>query len=250
MSSRELSTFELKSGAVDALHLIVKTADFGALSEELAARYASMPDFFSGDAVAIDLRRLDAAGPPLQDLVAQLVALRLSPIAVIASDAQAAWAADCGLARVADHERERRAPAGARTEAVEPPAEAAVPAETATPATSVAGSAATLIDKPLRSGQRAYAEGDLIVTALVSHGAEIIAGGNIHVYAPLRGRALAGIAGNPGARIFCTCMEPELISIAGIYRTVETALPADVQGKPAQVRLDGEKLIIEALQLR
>ena len=107
---------------------------------------------------------------------------------------------------------------------------AVAPPDGAHASVEVAGSAATLIDKPLRSGQRAYAEGDLIVTALVSHGAEIIAGGNIHVYAPLRGRALAGIAGNPGARIFCTCMEPELISIAGIYRTVETALPADVQG--------------------
>lgn len=250
MSSRDLSTFELKSGAVDVLHLIVKTADFDALREELAARYASMPDFFADDAVAIDLRRLECAEPALQDLVAQLVSLRLRPVGVIAGDAQAAWAADCGLPRVADHERERRAPAGARTEAVELPAEMPVPAEIAMPPMAMAGPATTLIDKPLRSGQRAYAEGDLIVTALVSHGAEIIAGGNIHVYAPLRGRALAGVAGNQGARIFCTCMEPELISIAGIYRTVETALPPDVQGKPAQVRLDGEKLIIEALQLR
>jgi len=250
MSSRDLSTFELKSGAVDALHLIVKTADFAALREELAARYASIPDFFADDAVTIDLRRLDAAELPLQDLVAQLGSLRLRPVGVIANDGQAVWATACGLARVVDHERERRAPANAQAETVEAPAEAAVAIEIAAPSRSAAGAATTLIDRPLRSGQRAYAEGDLVVLALVSHGAEIIAGGNIHVYAPLRGRALAGVDGNPDARIFCTCMEPELISIAGIYRTVETALPPDVQGKPAQVRLDGEKLIIEALQLR
>ena len=83
--------------------------------------------------------------------------------------------------------------------------------------------------------------------AVVSFGAEVIADGNIHVYAPLRGRAIAGARGNTEARIFSTCLEPQLVSIAGIYRTTETELPADVAGKPAQVWLDGEKLIIEPL---
>jgi septum site-determining protein MinC len=106
-----------------------------------------------------------------------------------------------------------------------------------------------VIDKPLRSGQRVYAKGaDLIVLAVVSFGAEVIADGNIHVYAPLRGRALAGALGDTAARIFTTCMEPQLLSIAGIYRTTETELPAAVLGKPAQVRLDGEKLVVEPLK--
>jgi septum site-determining protein MinC len=83
----------------------------------------------------------------------------------------------------------------------------------------------------------------------VSFGAEVIADGSIHVYAPLRGRAVAGARGDASARIFSTCMEPQLVSVAGIYRTTETALPADVQGRPAQVRLAGEKLVIEALKL-
>jgi septum site-determining protein MinC len=106
-----------------------------------------------------------------------------------------------------------------------------------------------VIDKPLRSGQQVYSKGDLVVLGLVSYGAEVIAEGNIHIYAPLRGRALAGVHGNHAARIFCTCLEPELISIAGIYRTTENALPADVLGKPVQVRLDQEKLLFEALRL-
>jgi hypothetical protein len=105
-----------------------------------------------------------------------------------------------------------------------------------------------VVDKPLRSGQQVYARGaDLVVMAVVSFGAEVIADGNIHVYAPLRGRAIAGARGNTEARIFTTCLEPQLVSIAGIYRTTETELPADVRGKPAQVRLDGEKLLIEPL---
>jgi septum site-determining protein MinC len=105
-----------------------------------------------------------------------------------------------------------------------------------------------IVDRPLRSGQQVYAKGgDLVVMAVVSFGAEVIADGNIHVYAPLRGRAIAGARGDTGARIFAACMEPQLLCVAGIYRTTETPLPAAVLGKPAQVRLDGEKLVIEPL---
>ena len=119
----------------------------------------------------------------------------------------------------------------------------------ADPAKLVTSSTTTVVDKPLRSGQRIYAKGDLVVLGLVSYGAEVIAEGNIHIYAPLRGRALAGVQGNHDARIFCTCLEPELISIAGIYRTTENPLPADVLGKPVQIWLDEEKLMIEPLRL-
>jgi septum site-determining protein MinC len=109
-----------------------------------------------------------------------------------------------------------------------------------------------VITKPLRSGQKIYARGgDLVVLAMVNRGAEVIADGNIHVYAPLRGKAMAGARGNTSARIFSLCLEPELVSIAGIYRTTEKELAGDVLGKPAQVYLsdDGtEKLIIEALK--
>ena len=105
-----------------------------------------------------------------------------------------------------------------------------------------------VVDKPLRSGQQVYARGaDLVVLAMVSFGAEVIADGDIHVYAPLRGRAMAGARGNTQARIFSTCMEPQLLSIAGMYRTTDNELPDNVRGKAAQVRLDGEKLLIEPL---
>ncbi|WP_321935130.1 MULTISPECIES: septum site-determining protein MinC [unclassified Paraburkholderia] len=106
-----------------------------------------------------------------------------------------------------------------------------------------------VVDRPLRSGQRIYAKGDVVVLGLVSNGAEVIAEGNIHIYAPLRGRALAGVHGNHDARIFCTSLEAELISIAGIYRTTEVPLADDVRGKPAQIRLEEEKLLIEPLRL-
>ena len=108
---------------------------------------------------------------------------------------------------------------------------------------------ALVIDKPLRSGQQVYARGrDLVVLAMVNAGAEVIADGHIHVYAPLRGRAIAGARGNGEARIFALNLEAELLSIAGIYRTSENPLPPEVTGRPTQVRLvdgpDGEKLVM------
>jgi len=108
--------------------------------------------------------------------------------------------------------------------------------------------AAMVIDKPLRSGQHVYAKGrDLIVLAMVNPGAEIMADGHIHVYAPLRGKAIAGARGDIQARIFTSCLEAELISIAGTYRTSDAPLPTEVAGKRAQISLQGEKLVMQAL---
>lgn len=110
-----------------------------------------------------------------------------------------------------------------------------------------------IVDKTLRSGQKIYARGcDLVVLAMVNQGAEVISDGNIHIYAPLRGKAMAGARGNTQARIFTMCLEAELIAIAGVYRTSEHALPEDIRAKAAQIRLsdDGqERLLIESLKL-
>jgi septum site-determining protein MinC len=244
MPPKDSSTFELKNGVFDALQLIIKTGDFDVLRGELNARYGAMPDFFANDAVAIDLRRMPPDGQvPLLELSDLLRSLHLRPIGVVAREAQLEWVNVSGLTLFPD--RDQRSAPPAESEPASPPEPAATDTETIR-----ASAATTFFDKPLRSGQRLYADGDLVVLGLVSHGAEIIAEGNIHVYAPLRGRAIAGVRGDPEARILCTCMEPELISIAGIYRTSETALPDEVQGKAAQVRLDGERLIVEALSLR
>jgi septum site-determining protein MinC len=112
---------------------------------------------------------------------------------------------------------------------------------------------ALVVDKPLRSGQRVYARGrDLVVLAMVNAGAEVVADGHIHVYAPLRGKAIAGAAGDVSARVFALGLEPELISIAGIYRTSEHPFPSDVAGKPAMVWLQsdasGDKLMMEPIK--
>ena len=127
------------------------------------------------------------------------------------------------------------------------PTRAPAPAPTAEAQAAPLG--ALVIDKPLRSGQQVYARGrDLVVLAMVNPGAEVIADGHIHVYAPLRGKAMAGARGNTDARIFALELDAELLSIAGVYRTSENPLPPSVKGLAAQVRLvpgnDGDKLVM------
>jgi septum site-determining protein MinC len=107
---------------------------------------------------------------------------------------------------------------------------------------------ALIVDTPVRAGQRVYARGcDLIVTAVVNNGAEIIADGSIHVYAPMHGRALAGASGNAESRIFGLALEPELVSIAGVYRTFDDGFPAELARQPAQIRLVGDRIDISSL---
>lgn len=104
-----------------------------------------------------------------------------------------------------------------------------------------------LVDRPVRSGQQIYARGtDLIIMGQVGAGAEVIADNNIHVYGPLRGRALCGVSGNADTRIFCQSLEAELVSVAGNYRMLET-IPEELRGRPAQIWLDEDRLNIEPL---
>lgn len=110
-------------------------------------------------------------------------------------------------------------------------------------------SSALVITKPLRSGQRVYARHtDLVVIGMVSQGAEVIADGNVHVYGPLRGKAMAGARGDTSARIFTTHLDAELLAVAGVYRVVEDKLDRTLHNQPALVRLDGDTLRIEALK--
>ncbi|WP_241068405.1 septum site-determining protein MinC, partial [Achromobacter insuavis] len=110
-------------------------------------------------------------------------------------------------------------------------------------------SSALVITRPLRSGQRVYARHtDLVVIGMVSQGAEVIADGNVHVYGPLRGKAMAGARGDTSARIFTTHLDAELLAVAGVYRVVEDKLDRSLHNQPALVRLDGDTLRIEALK--
>jgi septum site-determining protein MinC len=243
--ARAATAFEFKSASLTLIALVLRTADLDALTADLDARLADTPALFDHDPVVVDLAPLrDAdAVPDFEALVALLRSRRIVPVAVRGGSAlQMAAAHAAGLGEAP--EAPPRAAAGAmrsdeRAEVVLTEVIREVPAAAPT----------LIVDRPLRSGQQIYARGgDLVVLAVVSHGAEVIADGSIHVYAPLRGRAIAGARGDTAARIFSTCMQPQLLCVAGTYRTTETALPDDVAGRPAQVRLDGERLVVEALR--
>jgi len=273
------AAFELKSAQLTLVALVVKTHDLAIVAAELGRSFGpkgESPDFFDTDGVVIDFTQTDIVlpHPQWELLMKAFVACKLVPMAVRGLDpASLAVAQRLGLTEAPPEPRRVTAPgtkvaspAPAPLAPVPAPAAVAVPAPVARTAPVAAQPAAVappaareaapvptmVITKPLRSGQKIYARGgDLVVLAMVNRGAEVIADGNIHVYAPLRGKAMAGARGNTGARIFSLCLEPELVSIAGIYRTTEKELAGDVLGKPAQVRLsdDGsEKLIIEALK--
>ena len=112
----------------------------------------------------------------------------------------------------------------------------------------VPGPGTLVVDKPLRSGQQVYARGgDLVVMAPVSAGAELLADGNIHVYGPLRGRALAGVKGDTRARIFCQQMGAEMLSVAGQYKTAEELRRDPLWGQSVQISLSGDVLNITRL---
>jgi septum site-determining protein MinC len=243
------ATFEIKSANLPLVALRLKSTDLDALAAELSRQYGDIPDFFDNDPLIVDLSPLpaDAPGPDFAALIALLRFHRLAPLAFRGGTAQQAAAAlAAGLVGAPDAATVKTATTAQQAIGQSPPA---APAE---PPLAGAQLPALVIDKPLRSGQQVYARGrDLVVMAMVNAGAEVIADGHIHVYAPLRGKAIAGARGNADARIFALSLEPELISIAGIYRTTENALPPEVWGRATQVRLvagpEGERLVMEPL---
>jgi septum site-determining protein MinC len=242
--------YEIKSADLSLVALLLKTTDVSEVSRALKLQMAESPGFFDQDPVVIDVSGLSLSEDETIDLQGLMVVLRdqgLVPLAIKGASASLlSLAKGVGLVDASDARIRRSVPLAEAIHVQEPlEKNDSGPPE-------VLG--AMRIDKPLRSGQQVYAKGrDLIVMAMVNAGAEVIADGHIHVYGTLRGKAIAGARGNADAQIFAQVMEPELISIAGVYRTSENPLSKDVLGKPAQVSLqsgpDGDKLLITPLKI-
>ena len=198
-----------------------------AFEHELEQQIGRSPRFFQNAPVVLDLRGVEnlTEAAEFGAIKEKLAALTLTLVGVQnAQPAQLEAAAAVGLASFAPT-------AGGG----QPRASAAAPP--AAPKTR-------LVTAPVRSGTQIYARGsDLVVTAPVSPGAELVADGNIHVYGVLRGRALAGAGGDSAARIFCTRLEAELVSIAGHY-LINEQLPAGTQNGPVQIALVDDQLTI------
>ncbi|TDK25978.1 septum site-determining protein MinC [Luteimonas aestuarii] len=246
---------ELKIGQVGIANLRVRTLDVERLAGEMRDRVARAPKLFARAAVILDFGGL--AGTPDAATARKLVdALRDAGVLPVAlawgSGDNEKLAVELGLPLLAkfraQYERaDGTVPADAPAPAARKP-EPAPEAPARAPATSGSGGQPGLVQvAPVRSGQQVYADNrDLTVLSTVGAGAEVIADGSIHIYGPLRGRALAGAQGNEKARIFCRAFHAELVAVAGHYKVLED-IPKDLHGKPVQVWLDNEELKIAAL---
>jgi septum site-determining protein MinC len=237
---------EIKISTVVAVSAILRTLDMATIDAALKQMTGGTPDYFENEVTVLDLGgcEIGEAGIDWPALIALFKSHNLNPVAVRGAPGEmeeAILAHGLSIDTMVKP-RAEEAPATA-PEPAPAPVSAPAPAPVQAAPSAPSSVPAMIIDTPVRAGQRVYARGaDLIVTAVVNSGAEIIADGSIHVYAPLRGRALAGASGNAGSRIFALSMEAELVSIAGIYRTFEGGLPKDVAKQPAQVRLSGDRI--------
>lgn len=251
------SAVEIKISTVVAVHTILHAVDPVAIDSALKQATGGTPDFFEDEFAVIDVANVDASQIDWKHLVAlfkqyglNAAAVRNAPEQLLSVIRAHGLSIDEGAK--GGSSAPEALPVAAATPAPIPapaPTNPPTPAPVAAPAaTVVAVPGAMIIDTPVRAGQRIYARGcDLIITAMVNNGAEVIADGSIHVYSALKGRALAGANGNADSRIFAQSMEPELVSIAGVYRTFDEGFPRELAGKAAQIRLEGDRLDIQSL---
>ncbi|WP_404368733.1 septum site-determining protein MinC [Marinobacter sp.] len=241
-------SFQLKGATVPMTALELHYFDTDAFENNLREKIRQAPGFFRDIPLIISLEKYQGADTDL-DFFQIIGICRRHSIQVVGvrggNEDQNRLARNASLALLPSaSNRERPAPVADDITVTTEPSEPA-PAVSPTPANGPV--AARIITQPVRSGQQVYApEGDLVVLASVQPGAEVLAAGNIHVYGPLRGRALAGVHGLESARIFCQSLEAELVSIAGHYKISE-----DLQGQgwksPVQIQLREDLLVVTPL---
>jgi septum site-determining protein MinC len=220
---------DIRFGQVGLVQVRIRTTDPGAILDELTGRIATAPRFFERTAVCLDLSALERQ-PEVAEVRAVVEAVRRAGmLSVGLTQGSADVDAISGALDmpVLTHFR-------AQAQAVPVVQPASPVPEPGTPA--------LMHHQPVRSGQRVYARGrDLVVTATVGAGAEVMADGCVHIYGSLRGRAMAGAHGELSSRVFCQEFNAELVSIAGVFRVFET-IPAELAGKPVQAWLAGDDL--------
>ena len=195
--------------------------------EDIDATLARSPGFFVGKPVVLDLSTVDLSGSAITHLVMSLEKRNIRVLGIEGCDAARLTSNMPPLLTGGRH---------APVQQVEPEKPEVKP-----PSNSL------LLDCPVRSGQSiVFPDGDVTVVGSVASGAEIVAGGSIHVYGTLRGRAMAGVNGNSSARIYCHKMEAELLAIDGYYQTAEE-IPEALRDRPVQALLDGNIMRVTPL---
>ncbi|KZZ72954.1 hypothetical protein A3765_12795 [Oleiphilus sp. HI0130] len=239
-SSNKAPSIKLKASLAPMTALEISDFDPAHFEQELSAKVAQAPGFFENLPVVIGLEKYASSSLDFEQLLGICKAHSVKAIGVRGASLELqeqARAFDLGILA----KQKEKSPAYDSDELAAPEPAPAPEAQTIVQASKV-------IQHPIRSGQQVYAaDGDLIILASVSAGAEILADGNIHVYGTLRGRALAGVKGNMSARVFCHSMAAELVSVAGQYKISED-IPSSALGKPCQVYLEDESLKFKELE--
>ena len=264
---------DLKGSVFTLTVLRIHRANFDQIERELSERIAKGPRFFEDAPVVIDVDPLRTGGGQidLRELTHLMHRLRLIPVGVRhANLEQQQTAREVGLALMKGGSVRDLPPQPVSTPTAPPaPTPANAKVEASEPLSNTATSAKALstegspekvdhtqsaaptkvIHQSIRSGQQVYARGgDLIVIGGVNAGAEVVADGNVHIYGSLRGRALAGAQGDVHTRIFCQCLEAELVAVAGQYRVFDDSAPGEVRGQAVQVFLVNNQLRVERLR--
>jgi septum site-determining protein MinC len=224
-------TFELKGNlfTLSVLHLF--SVDLAQLRKELDEKISQAPKFFQGAPIVVNLAQVQEESINFLTLKDSLSALQLNPVGICNGSEQQQLDAKEAKLSVLNYSQDVQKPKSTSTEVVEK--EVYLPPQ--------------VIQSTVRSGQQIYAKGrDLIVLGAVSHGAEVIADGNIHIYGTLRGRAIAGASGAQEAAIYCQQLKAELVSINGSYWLSES-LQGEFWEQPAQITQRNESLEITAL---
>lgn len=259
-----VAAFDLKGTMAPLTVLRLRSADLALIERQLRIKIAQLPQLFLDAPVLLDFGAMtaaEAAPLALGELLGVLRGCKLVPVAATnVTDEQRARVLEAGLGMLQSlptprGARDGEAPMGAGAGAA-PATPGPATSSSASAASSASGASATaapahagpvVVNQPVRSGQVVYAQhNDLVVLAPVNPGAQVIADGHLHVYAPLRGRAVAGAQGLLGARIFCQKLEAELVAISGAY-VMADEIPADRRGKPAQIYLESGECRISAL---
>ncbi len=237
-----LAPMQIRGGMITAVVLRLRDPKSQRMFSMLADRIAQAPNFFRHAPVVVDLQDLaEAPAFNIAELGRRLRQHSLVPIGVQnGTEEQNLAAVNAGFSLV-------RAGGGGAAIPAEREGRRARPEAAAVDTEPSVRAPTKVLTRPVRSGQQVYARGgDLVVLGPTSAGAELIADGNIHVYGPMRGRALAGAGGDVGARIFCRSLEADLVSIAGRWQ-VRDDMPAALIGTPVQIALRSERLVIEPL---